>query len=287
MSSPGRVRIAFLLKGSEADRAIPCVSALTEHVIARLWGRGARVDLIVPENGPLDIAQVRPAHDLYVLNEKSPLILSLAGALTVAGALVVNTFRSCNLTRDKVTATTVLAGAGVPVPPSWTTGQPALLQSLLAEGPLWLKPPRGSRGMGVFRLTDPGGLDGQEAPADVYGLPLPLFAQREVASDGRDLKVFVVGQQVWAIARPFPAHTLEEKVGTPVSLRSDIRAAALACGRALGLELYGADFLAAGDRFFAVDVNAFPGYKGAPEASAALADYLYRRARDARNGCTG
>ena len=63
-----------------------------------------------------------------------------------------------------------------------------------------------------------------------------------------------------------------------MALRPAVRDAALACGRALGLELYGVDFLEAGDKFFAVDVNALPGYKGAPEAPRALVDYLYRRA---------
>ena len=43
---------------------------------------------------------------------------------------------------------------------------------------------------------------------------------------------------------------------------------------ALGLDVYGVDFLVAGDEFFAVDVNAFPGYKGVPQAPAAIADYL-------------
>lgn len=277
----GPVRIGFLLKGSEADGSVPHVSALTQEVIARLQARGARVDLIVPENGPFDIAEVRPACDLYVLKEKTPLILSFAGALTTAGAAVVNTFRSCSLTRDKIAATAVLAGAGVPVPPSWTTGEPARFRALLGEEPLWLKPPQGSRGSGVMRLTAPSGLEGQQTQLDVHGLVLPLFAQREVPSEGRDLKVFVVGEQTWAIARPFPARTLAEKLGTPVALRPAVRDAALACGRALGLELYGVDFLEAGDKFFAVDVNALPGYKGAPEAPRALADYLYRRARRA------
>lgn len=281
MSSPGHVRIAFLLKGSQADPVVPCVSALTEDVIARLRGRGARVDLIVPENGPLDIAQVRPAHDLYVLDGKSPLILSLAGALTVAGAVVVNSFRSCSLARDKIATTAVLAGAGVPVPPSWTTGSPARLRSLLSEGPLWLKPPCGGRGPWVSRVIDPTGLD---APTDVYGLPLPLFAQREALSEGRNLKVFVVGEEVWAIARPFPARTLDQKLCTPAALRAEVRAAVLACGRVLGLELYGVDFLEAEDRFFALDVDPLPGYKGAPQAARALSDYLYRRALRAASG---
>jgi ribosomal protein S6--L-glutamate ligase len=283
MNRPGHVRIGFLLR-AEVEGGAPYLSAVTREVVARLRERGAVVDLIVPENAPFDIADVRPVHDLYVLKEKSPLILGFAGALTVAGAVIVNTFASCSLTRDKIAATAVLAGAGVPVPPSWTTGQPSSLKPLLAGGPLWLKPSRGSRGEGVSRVTDPGGLDEQPAPTDVYGLPLPVFAQGEVPSTGRDLKVFVVGEEMWAITRSFPARTMEEKLGTPASVRPDIRTATLVCGRALGLELYGVDFLEAEDRFFAVDVNALPGYKGAPEAPRALADHLYHRAVRAAKG---
>jgi ribosomal protein S6--L-glutamate ligase len=280
----GSPRIAFLMEASETGSDVPRVSPLMEDVITRLRARGARIEILLPENQPLDIAGIRPAHDLYVLKEKSPLILSLAAALTLAGAAVVNTVRACSLTRDKVAATAVLAGAGIPVPPSWTTGQPAQFRSLVAEGPLWLKAPRGSRGSGVSRVTDPAALDGQAPAADLYGLPLPLFAQREVPSEGRDLKVFVVGKETWGIARKFPARTLEEKVGTPVTVRPDVQEAALASGRALGLELYGVDFLEADGRFFAVDVNALPGYKGAPEAGRAMADYLYGRARSTGSG---
>jgi ribosomal protein S6--L-glutamate ligase len=104
-----------------------------------------------------------------------------------------------------------------------------------------------------------------------------LFAQRDVPSGGRDLKVYVVGERMWAITRPFPARTLREKLGAPCRVPPEIREAAIACGRALGLELYGVDFLVAGDQFFAVDVNALPGYKGVPEAPAAIADYVFER----------
>jgi ribosomal protein S6--L-glutamate ligase len=117
-----------------------------------------------------------------------------------------------------------------------------------------------------------------DACADPYGLPLPLFIQREVPSGGKDLKVYAVGGELWAIAKPFPARTARDKIGTPVPLPPDIRAAALVCGQALGLELYGVDFLVGRSRFFAVDVNPFPGYKGAAEAPRYLADYLYERA---------
>lgn len=273
----GSPRVAILVK-SEPDGGVPRVSAVMDEVITRLRERGALVDVIVPEHASLDIADIRPAHDLYVLKEKTPLNLSVAGALTIAGAVVVNSVRSCTLTRDKIVATALLGAAGVPLPPSWTTASPSGLRSLIDEGPMWLKSSRGSRGAGVSRLTDPTELDTQDAPADPYGLPLPLFAQREVPSGERDLKVFVVGDDVWAIARPFPARTVEEKLGTPVALRREVRDVALSCGGVLGLELYGVDFLESGGKFFVVDVNTLPGYKGAHGAPRAMAEYLYRRA---------
>lgn len=285
MTSPHCARIAFVLQPTGPESDAPRISPLTQEIISRLRERGLWVDVIVPENGPVDLADVRPRHDLYVLKSETPLALSLAGALTVAGATVVNTFRSSSLTRDKVAATAVLAAAGVTVPPSWTTGQPGLLRPLLAEGTLWIKPQRGTQGAGIRRVATPEDLGDPEPPTDPYGLPLPLFAQREVPTSGRDLKVFAVGERLWAITRPFPARTFQEKVGAPAPLPPEIRVAALACGKSLGLELYGVDFLLAGDRFFSVDVNAFPGYKGVAEAPQALADYLYHRALGVNNDC--
>src|SRR5574341_1570976 len=104
MPSRDGVRIGFLLDAVSLGSATPRLSPLMEEIVLRLKERDALVDLIVPESGPLDMAEVRPQHDLYVLKSESPLALSLAGALTVAGATVVNTFCSCNLTRDKVAA---------------------------------------------------------------------------------------------------------------------------------------------------------------------------------------
>jgi len=275
------MRIAFLLQKSASDVGGSPLSLVTLEIIAHLHRMGAQVDLITPEAAPLDIGAIRPRHDLYVLKSKTPLTLSLAGALTRAGAEIVNTAWSSGLARDKIAATAILAASDVPVPPSWATGGVGHLQPVLKEGPLWIKPPQGSRGVGVRRLSNVAELDGLETLTDSYGLPLPLFAQREAPSNGRDLKVYVVGEQVWAITRPFPAQTLEDKLGEFIPLSPKIRTAALRVGQALGLELYGVDFLSIRDQFSVVDVNAFPGYKGVAEAPHFIAQYLYERARRA------
>jgi ribosomal protein S6--L-glutamate ligase len=273
-------RIAFLALPATPDHQ-PHLSGVMQEIIAHLQAMGALVDFIVPEATALDIADIanaRPAHDLYVLKSKSALALSLAGLLTRNGAQVVNTFWSSALTRDKIAATAVLAACGVPVPASWATGRTEPLRPLVQAGPIWIKPQRGSRGEGVQRIAEPSGLDTLEAPSDAHGLPLPLLAQREAPSDGQDLKMYVVGDRAWAITRPFPAQSLADKLGAPVAMSPRARAIATNAGRALGLELYGVDFMMSGDELCVVDVNAFPGYKGVPEAPRHIAGYLYQRA---------
>lgn len=272
-------RILFLLSGEPANPDRPRVSALTAEVAAGLERRGASVDFLTP--GAVEIARLRPAHDLYVLKEKTPFNLSVAQVLALAGARVVNTARASAQARDKIAATALIAAAGVPVPPSWTAGTAERFAPLAKDGALWLKPQRGSRGFGVRRIGRDGN-PGASRALDAFGLPLPLFAQREAPSDGTDLKLYVIGERVWALRRPYPASTPEDKLGRAVEPAPEFVAAALACGRALGLELYGVDFLVSGDSYSVVDVNAFPGYKGAAAAPEALADYLFNCVRGAR-----
>ena len=72
MTSPSRARIAFFLQRTGPDSDAPRISPLAQEIIARLRERGLWVDLIVPENGPVDLADVRPMHDLYVLKSETP-----------------------------------------------------------------------------------------------------------------------------------------------------------------------------------------------------------------------
>ncbi len=269
------MRLCFIVRRSgSGDQPISPIAAET---IEKLRALGAQVDVIIVEDQPFEVAELQLRHDLYVLKSKVPLTLSIAGALTLAGATVVNSFRSHNLASDKIATTGLLAAAGIPVPPSWATGQGALLRPLrgLATRPLWLKPPRGKQGAGVQRLAA-----GEVIADDLLRAThdSPLFAQREVPSSGQDLKVYVIGDKIWSLLKPWPARTASDKLGVPVALPAEIRDAALACGRALGLELYGVDFLASENRFFVVDVNPFPGYHGVPNAPDHLAEYLSQRA---------
>ena len=93
---------------------------------------------------------------------------------------------------------------------------------------------------------------------------------------GDDLKVFAAGGWLSAIERRYPARTLEEKRGRAVALPEEAAAATRAAGALLGLTCFGCDFVRGPDGWMLVDVNAFPGYKGADGAAAALAAEILR-----------
>jgi ribosomal protein S6--L-glutamate ligase len=280
------VRIAFFVRPEGRDgRLAPQVSATTRQTIEGLRERGARVDVVLPEAELWDLERLRPEHDLYVLKSKTSLSLSLAGALEAAGARTVNTVAASRLAKDKLLHSALLARAGLPLPRAWACASMPPLRAHLAGGaaPLLAKPPGESMARGIRRLGAPSDLEGEagrelaEAMASRSGAPRPLLLHELVPSDGLDLKLYVVGDWVGAIRRPFPARTESEKRGQPAEVPPAIRAAALACGQTLGLELYGVDVLTAAGRFWVVDVNAFPSYRGAEAGPRRVADYLLAR----------
>lgn len=260
--------------GAEAHGA---ADALTLQIIGELSRNGIEADIIVAEDRQWDLENIRAEYDLYALISKSPLTLALACLFEMEGALVVNTWKSSALTKNKVASTAVLAAHNISLPLSWVTWRSDCIVPLLADGPVWIKPFGGSMGKGVCRVDTEEDMQEIAAPVDRWGLPLPQFVQRNVEHSGRDIKVYVVGDMLWSISRPWPAVTMEDKLGRPAEISDEIRQTALACGKALGLELYGVDFLVSGDEFFVVDVNTFPGFKGIPDAPRYIAEYLYER----------
>jgi len=252
------------------------VSEVTAGVFAAVGSSGARVDAVVAEHGAWPVTAGAPPLDLAVLKSESGPALALAAAWAAAGLDVVNAPGAVALARDKVVATAVLAAAGVPVPASFTAGDPARLAPLLAGGPLWVKRPDGTKGAGVRRVSSPG-----ELAAMAHGGGA-LLAQREVPSHGLDVKVYGVGDLLWATERPFPARTEAEKRGRPAPLAAAHAAAARRAALALGLAIFGVDLLVSEGACAVVDVNAYPGFKGVAAAPAAIAELVLARARAAR-----
>jgi ribosomal protein S6--L-glutamate ligase len=244
-------------------------SPFVDEVTQRLAERAVTVDVIVPDERLLDLGHIEIERDLYVIKSGTDLALAYAGLLHDAGARMVNSFHVTSRIRDKLLASRTLLAAGIPSPESYVATSAAAFAPVLEGGPVVVKPIRGSRGAGVTIVERPQGLDA--IPSD--GL---FFAQRYHAPDGLDNKIYVVGGRAFGVRRRWPARTYEEKLGEPFDVTGEFADLAEACAAAFGTDLFGFDIVQSGGQSYVVDVNAFPGFKGVPEAGELVADYLYR-----------
>jgi ribosomal protein S6--L-glutamate ligase len=257
------MRIFFLL----ARRVPPVPSPVLVEACGLLERRGFEIESAIVDELVLRPDCLVPRHDLYLLKSHTELSLSVAGVLASRGARLLNPYPSCLATQDKIVAARRLSAAGVPAPRTWVTGDLSLLHPLVEERPLVLKPHRGHRGIGVAVVHTPEELAALPAPQT------PLLVQELVDGDGEDVKIYVVGEQVFAVRKPFSPMSFT-RPGRPAPVDSELREFALACGRALGLGLYGLDVVASAAGPVVVDVNTFPGYKGVPGAAPLIADYV-------------
>jgi len=250
--------------------------SLIAALVPALTALGAAVDVVHAEEGGhrLDLA---PPWDVVVLKSGSAAALHLAAAAEAWGIPCLNTAGATRLAQDKLASSLLLAQAGVPIAPvrlAWFGGTNTPPPNevapngvdALGDRRLIVKAARGSQGVGLWQV-EPGDLPSWATSAQ----PGPYLLMDWVPHAGDDLKVFVAGEWMTAIERPFPARTLEAKQGHPVPLPDDVAQVTATVGHHLGLTCYGCDFIAAPDGWMLVDVNAFPGYKGAAAASEAIA----------------
>jgi ribosomal protein S6--L-glutamate ligase len=147
------------------------------------------------------------------------------------------------------------------------TGNPRLLHHTVEERPLILKPYLGHRGQGLRIVRDAREVDGMPE------LDVPMIAQEYIESSGEDLKLYVVGEEVFGVRKPFSPESFA-CAGRACDVDPAVRRIALRCGEALGLGLYGMDLIERDGRVWVVDVNTFPGYKGVPDVAPRIADYI-------------
>jgi len=254
-----------------ARREPPLPSQIVLDVSEILSRRGCAVESMIAEEALTGLDDLDVKNTLYLLKSYTDLSLSLAGALHARGARLLNPYPSSAAARNKIISCQYLRAGGIPSPRSWVTGDMSLLLSLLKTTPLIVKPCMGWRGIGVKVIR---------TPEDVKALPAPegpLLIQEFLNGTGEDLRLYVAGEQVFAIRKPFSA-TSYSAPGRSTPVTPQERDIALRCGKAFGLGLYGMDLIETPQGPSVVDVNCFPGYKGSPNAAEAVADYIEKYA---------
>lgn len=245
--------------GSYPHRLVPdIVGQLRRHGIDA-WSED-------PDRSPQVLGRGTASADLYLLKSGTETALSLAGALAARGARIINPYPVAAACRDKIVQTQVLTSAGLPVPQSWLATDPTRLVAQLADGPLIVKDPRGSRGHGLHVVHSPDELRGLGSG--------PWLVMRYHQPEGPDLKLYRIGDEVFCVERPFPARTYGEKCGRLLTVSAEVEEIVRQCGVAFGIEIYGVDVIRHGGALWVVDMSAFPGFKGVPEAGRRIADHV-------------
>lgn len=266
------MRLSFLL----VRRVPPVESPVLRQVFSLLRKRGVEIETGIAEEMARPVAQLRVEHDLYLLKSHTELSLSVAGVLHEQGARILNPYPSCVATQNKIIAARRLEAAGVPVPPAWVTGDLSLLRSIAERHSLIVKPYLGHRGAGIRIYRNPRQLEGL-----IHGET--VLVQRYVESTtGEDLKIYVVGDEVFGVRKKFSADSFTIP-GRPCPLDAHLEEIARRCGHALGLGLYGVDIVEGAEGPMVVDVNYFPGYKGVRGVEPLIASYIYDVAIGAEN----
>jgi ribosomal protein S6--L-glutamate ligase len=253
--------------------------AVVERLVPLLREAGAEVQLVHAELG-LHRLDKAPPWDLVVLKSGSTAALHLTAAAEGWSVPSVNAAEATRLAQDKLAGASILQSAGLPIAPARTVWLDSTNRTdgelgSLGDRPVVVKAARGSRGVGLW-IAEAGEFTDLAAK-----LPDgPYLVMEMVPHVGDDLKVYVAGEWMAAIERPFPASSLEEKLGRPADVPEEVATATLEAGRLLGLTCYGCDFVRGPDGWVLVDVNAFPGYKGAQRAPEALVAEISRAAAE-------
>lgn len=244
----------------------PSSRSWLHQVIDLLRSWGGTVDEIYPGKGLIDLSKVCVEHDLYVLKPSdSDLALSYAGILHGLGARILNSYPVSAMLRDKVLTTQKIQRAGIPVPHTVAVLKAEQVRELLDTGPLIVKPYRGHLGQGVRLIR---------SPDDIRPLEGVHLAQHYHPPDGLDRKIYSIGGRIFGVLRKFPAQTYAEKTGTPFTVEPELLSLIKRCGDVFGIDTFGVDVIISDGKPYVVDMSAFPGFKGVPDAATRIADYL-------------
>jgi ribosomal protein S6--L-glutamate ligase len=250
-------------------------------MVAALDAEGHRVRMVDPEAEVVQLGEGNQLEDLglIVARGRSTALLYLLALAESRGVATLNCSASIAAVHNKARMAITLRASGITMPETFL-GAVSQLAARVPRAcyPLILKPVFGDncRGLQVVR-------DREELARLPWPEPVAL-AQRLLPSDGYDLKLYGIGDEIWAVRKPCPIATELGVVGDVssepqvVDTTASLQALGRRCGRAFGLELYGVDCIETPSGPVVIEVNEFPNYTGVPDAGRKLAEYAAWRA---------
>ena len=182
------------------------------------------------------------------------------------GIAVMNPATAIERTVDKFYTSALLEAAGLPTPRTVVAERKAdAMTAFRALGDVIVKPLFGSGGHGMVRISD------EEIAQRVFrALDLEravYYLQEAMPHEGRDLRVFVVGDRVvaaaWRCAEGWRTNVAQGARVERASLPPEWQDLSVRAARVVAAEYAGVDLLPLPDgRVYVLEVNGIPGWQG-------------------------
>jgi ribosomal protein S6--L-glutamate ligase len=196
--------------------------------------------------------------------------LAVVNQFDMMGVPLVNHAQAIARSRDKLRALQLLVRAGVDVPRTVLARHPSQVHralEMVGGPPAILKLMRSTQGIGVVLAETEQAA--QQVVETLWSLGVNVLIQEFVEeSEGRDIRVVVVGQRAVAAMRrqarvgEFRSNVHRGATGQAVDLPTDYARAALRATRAMRLQLAGVDLLESSRGPQVLEVNSSPGLEG-------------------------
>jgi ribosomal protein S6--L-glutamate ligase len=255
-----RPQIAFLLgKPVKGGSLFP-------ELFELLRAAGVDVAVHLPHTSPDPVPSWLFAADLVVNRGLNLAALKAAQRLEDAEVRCCNRIQATLALRDRALVLRSLASAGLPVPATIEVAAWNDLRAAAADRSVVVKTVDGNLGRGAGVLISE--RDGLPHDAPFAG---PYLMQSRIPADGCDRKLYVVGDHVSGLLKPWPRRTPDAKPFSPDPILVGI---ARRVAVTLNLDVCGVDIVVGADGPMVVDVNPFPGFKGVPDAAGIVTRYL-------------
>src|SRR5436305_6416567 len=243
-------------------------------VAQQLMDWGHHVALLEPESTITSLTRfTNVKYDAYILQTVSDGPgLSILEAVEPIGFPTINNSRAIRLVRNKAITAVYAHNYGLPTPLTYFVAQPDLLKQIPEEDyPLVVKPTNGSSCRDIYRVDSPADLETLnivEANARFF------LAQQYIENSGFDIKLYVVGTEVFAVAKRSPLHPEVDVKKRIIPVTSELRNLALRVGKLFRLDIYGLDAVETPRGPMIVDINDFPSFGQVPHAISLVSSYI-------------
>lgn len=192
--------------------------------------------------------------------------------LELCGITVINSSYAFRRAKDKYATLYTLKKAGIRVPRTVVTESlSAAVRAVRAFSSVVIKPLIGARGLGVIH-TDNFDL-AYRVLKSLYSLGLVLYVQEYIEKPNRDIRAFVIGDEVVAsMYRYSPPGEWKTNISIggkaeAVKLEKELEELAVKAAKAIGLDYAGVDIIETNEGPMVIEVNAAPSWHGLQKVS--------------------